>query len=234
MRVLSSFRPLAGDELKQVRSMKIGQDTVLARTDLLKAGAEKIPVYTIFSGWAYRYIDLRENCRQILDILLPGDLIGLQAPFTGKVRHSVRTLTDVSVCSLDPSGFEVVLAAHPALSEALIATLLMEEHRADMRLMLLGRQRPTERMGYLLLELRDRLSRRGTDVSGGFRLPLTYHHFADLLGISRSQVANSLTELRDRRWATITDKYAIIDNHTAMAGECQYDGLPPASLRALI
>lgn len=234
LRLVSSFRPLEGAELQSVRRMKIAQDQVLRKTDLITPQLDKAGVYTIFSGWGFRYVEIRKDSRQILDVLLPGDLVGLQGPMTGKVRHSVRALTDMSVCRLDEDAFAELFRRHPDLSEAIVATLLLEEHRADMRLMMLGRQRPTERLGYLLLELRDRLGRRGTDVSAGFRLPLTYEHFADLLGMSRSQVASSLTDLRRRGWALIADGVATLTGGEPMARACQYEGLGDPARRALI
>jgi CRP-like cAMP-binding protein len=122
----------------------------------------------------------------------------------------------------------------PHLSEALVATLLMEENRADRRLTQLGRQRPTQRLGYLLLELHERLVRRGMVSGDMFALPLTYAHLADLAGVSRSQVAASLAELRQRGWADLgRNKLTLLDRQE-MARGCLYTCLHDPAGRALI
>lgn len=177
---------------------------------------------------------LRDGCRQILDIMLPGDLVGLQSPLTGKIRHSVQAITDVRICSLDKGRFHTMFTAHPALSEALVATLLVEEHRADKRLLLLGRQRPTERLGYFLLELRERLARRGGSVDDGYDLPLTYEHLADTIGVSRSQIGASLKDMNHRGWAHLAGRRLTFLDAARMAQDCEYEALPDPATRTLI
>lgn len=191
-------------------------------------------IATIFSGWAFRYKSLRDGDRQVLDIMLPGDLLGLQSPLTGKLRHSVRAITDVRVCSLDEGHFHDLFKAHPALSEALLATLLVEEQRADARLLLLGRQRPTERLGYFLLELRERLQRRGESVDEGYEIPLTYELLSGALGVSRSQLGASLRDMPLRGWAALTGRRLTFFDVERMAADCEYSCLPDPTLRTLI
>jgi CRP/FNR family transcriptional regulator len=234
LRQSSAFRPLAGDELEFVRGIKEAQFERPARTTIFEAGDSAPRLYTLFSGWAFRYLLLGGGARQILDILLPGDLIGLQSPMTGAMRHSVATITEVSLCQLDGAEFRCLFERHPQLSEALVATLLYEENRADRRLLLLGRQRPTQRLAYLLLELHERLAHRGMANGKGFRLPLTYEHLADLVGVSRSQIGASLNELRERGWATLRDGQLELHDREAMARGCSYAQLPDPSIRALI
>ena len=50
-----------------------------AGTDIIHPGQEDAELYTLFSGWAFRYKSLADGRRQILNFLLPGDLVGLQA-----------------------------------------------------------------------------------------------------------------------------------------------------------
>jgi len=221
-------------ELQFVRAIKFDQRRIPARSEILVAGESGRTIYTLFSGWAFRYMSLGDDRRQILDLSLPGDLIGLQAPMTGRITHSVRSITEVSLCFLSNGGFQDLFADLPGLSEALVATLLMEEQRADARLLMLGRQRPTERLAYLLLETQERLIRRGRQAGERFEFPLTYMHLADLLGLSRSQVASSLRELRQRQWAIVADGQAIMQDTTEMAAACSYEGLAEPALRALI
>lgn len=234
LRQTSLFRPLEGDELEFVRSIKSDQIEYSARADVLRTDSEQQLVFTLFSGWAIRYLRVDNGARQILDVLLPGDLIALQSPLTGRVRHSVQSITPVSLCVLDATRFKAIFDDYPELSEALVATLLFEEHRADTRLLLLGRLRPTQRLAYLVLELHERLARRGLIEGDRFSLPLTYEHMADLIGVSRSQIGVSLSELRERRWADVANGQANILDRKAMATGARYNALPDPSVRALI
>ncbi|MFN3389666.1 MAG: Crp/Fnr family transcriptional regulator [Allosphingosinicella sp.] len=234
LRRTSAFRPLEGAELDFVRSIKTAQPSFPARTDIIQAGTVSERVYTLYSGWAFRYVMVRRGARQILDVLLPGDLIGLQSPLTGKVRHSVRSVTEVELCDLDGERFKSLFDDMPDLAEALVATLLYEEHRADIRLMLLGRQRPTERLAYFLLELRERLMRRGMTDGREFLLPLTYVQLADLIGVSRSQIGASLGDIRDQGWAHLRDGRLVFEDMERMVEGTGYQTMPDPRIRALI
>lgn len=234
LRQSAAFRTMTDEELRFIAGMKFDQRRVPARTDILAAGDTVRSIYTIFSGWAFRYMTLKPDRRQILDLALPGDLLGLQAPMTGRVMHSAQSITDVQICFLEPGRFHQIFTDLPGLAEALMATLLMEEQRSDARILMLGQQRPTQRLGYLLLETRERLLRRGWQAQQSFEFPLTYRHLADALGLSRSQVASSLRELRQRGWASVGNGEAVIYDDASMAIACQYPGLPEAQLRALV
>jgi CRP-like cAMP-binding protein len=234
LRRASAFRPLEGAELDFVRAIKTAQPSMPARTDIITAGSVSHGIFTLYSGWAFRYMTTDKGARQILDVLLPGDLIGLQSPLTGRLRHSVQSVTPVELCHLDGDRFKTLFDDLPELAEALVATLLYEEHRADTRLMLLGRQRPTERLAYFLLELRDRLMRRGMTGGSGFMLPLTYAHLADIVGVSRSQIGASLSDIREQGWARLRDGQLSFMDAGKMAEQAEYKPLPDPRIRALI
>lgn len=234
LRTTSAFRPLEGAELDFVRSVKTGQRSLGPRTDIITAGDVLDSVFTLFSGWAIKYAMLDGRGRQILDILLPGDLIGLQAPMTGEIRHSVRAVTSVSICTLDWQRFRSIFDDQPELSQALVSTLLLEERRADTRLLLIGQQRPLARLCYLFLELRERLLRRGMIVDSSFELPLTYEQIGDTVGMSRSQVGASLAEMKDRNWARLAAGVLTIEDRSSMEDWCHYEPLGDPSKRALI
>jgi CRP/FNR family transcriptional regulator, anaerobic regulatory protein len=233
LRMTSAFRPLEGAELDFVRSVKTAQRTFAAKTEIITAGDVLDSVFTLFSGWAVRYAMLDGRDRQILDILLPGDLIGLQGAMTGEIGHSVRAVTSVSLCTLDWERFRSIFDDQPELSEALTSTLLQEERRADARLLLIGQQRPLARLCYLFLELRERLLRRGLIADGSFDLPLTYEQIGDTVGMSRSQVGASLAE-KDRKWARLSAGVLTIENRSAMEDWCRYQPIGDPSIRALI
>lgn len=233
LRQTAAFRPLEGADLEFVRRIKRDQIEFPERTDIITAG-ETGQLYTLFSGWAFRYMTFEGAGRQIVDILLPGDLIGLQSPLTGKVRHSVRSITAVSLCALDGESFRKLFDELPDLSEALVATLLYEEHRADRRVLMLGRLRSTQRLAYLLLEIQDRLARRGYSHEDSFELPLSYELMADMIGVSRAQIGASIADLKARGWATLQDRRLKLIDRDAMARACRYSILPDPSQRALI
>lgn len=228
------FRPFSGDELKFVTALKFDHMRVPAREHIVQAGTNGGILYTLYSGWAFRYKAMPGGRRQVLDFLLPGDLIGLQSPLTGTVRHGVCAVTDVIVCALHAQPFRSVFDAQPRLATALVTTLVLDEERADTRLALLGRQRSTQRLAYLLLELHARLLERDLADACSAEFPLTYDVMADALGLSRAQLARSLVEIRARDFATIRDNELRLHDVESMARYCEFESIPAGQLRAII
>ena len=65
LRQTALFRPLEGEELNFVRSIKQDQINLPERSDIITAG-EPGQLYTLYSGWAFRYMMLEGSARQIL------------------------------------------------------------------------------------------------------------------------------------------------------------------------
>lgn len=204
------FRPLAADELPSIAALKSAHLSVPAKTDMIQAGEVGGTLYTLYDGWAFRYELLPDGGRQILDILLPGDLIGLSAALLGTARHSVQTLTPASFCVLDAYPVADLLARHAGLTQSLLRRSLEEEGRADRHIVMLGRRRPTERLGYLMLETFDRLRQRGLASGTMCAFPLQRRHIADWTGLSMIHLNRTLTRLREDGLAAVEDKTLVL------------------------
>ena len=205
------FRPFSDLELDFVAGMKTDHIVVAPRGDIIQEDEVGGPVYTLFEGWAIRYHRLPRGGRQILDVVLPGDLVGLASAVLGTVKHSVQAITPVSLCVLQGRGFSELFHGNPGLALNLLQTRVEEEQRADVRLSLLGRTTAEQRIAYLMLEIFDRLRQRGM-VDGGSTcpFPLQRRHIADAVGLSRVHVARTLDSLRRSRLAEIQDGVLVL------------------------
>jgi CRP/FNR family transcriptional regulator, anaerobic regulatory protein len=205
------FRPFSEHELGFITAMKTDHIVVSPRADIIREDEIGGPVYTLFEGWAIRYHRLPHGARQILDIVLPGDVVGLAAAVLGTVKHSVQAITPATLCVLQGRRFSELFNGHPGLALNILQTRVEEEQRMDVRLSLLGRSTAEQRIGYLMLETFDRLRQRGM-VHGGSTcpFPLQRRDIADAAGLSRVHVARTLESLRERRFAEIQDGTLVI------------------------
>lgn len=230
------FRAFSQEELDFVTTMKVGHIALPPRAEIIREDEVGGPVYTLFEGWAVRYHRLPNGVRQILDIVLPGDMIGLSAATMGIVRHSVQAVTPVTLCVLDSPRLALLFERHPAFALALLQTRVEEEQRADVRMALLGRTKADQRIAYLMIETFDRLRRRGI-VNGGSTcpFPLQRHHLADAVGLSRVHVARTLDRLRRERLAEIHDGVLLLLDRPRLSALAGYLPLHVAAgRRALV
>lgn len=186
LRCQSAFRPLSAPEVRFLAGMKVAHLSVGADEELIHAGGPRTgAIYTLYEGWGIRYRAISDGTRQILDFLLPGDLMGLSATLFGSSAESIRALTPITCCALDANRLPALFREQPSLARALFEGRLRDEERADTRLTLLGRLGASERLGYPLLELRDRLRARGLFAGRSGPLPLKRIHLADAVGLSK-------------------------------------------------
>ena len=96
LRPLDVFRSFEKSELAFVSTFKKGELSVDKGATVLVEGNHSAHLYTVLSGFGFRYKLMADGGRQILNYLLPGDLIGLQGSLMGEMQHSVEALSPKS------------------------------------------------------------------------------------------------------------------------------------------
>ncbi len=169
------------------------------------------PVYRLSGGWACRAVDWPDGRRAILEIYLPGDIIGLEAAVLGHPADEVVAATALTLQVID--GMELAeLMADPAAALAISWLLAEQQRRVDRLAAALARRDAHERLALMLTDLYDRLSRRDLINSSSYALPLTQRQIGDHLGLTLVHVDRALCSLRengiigiDRHVVTIHD-----------------------------
>ena len=214
----SVFRDFTRDELEFISRFKAGELRVDAGTTFLFQGTSSAHLFTVLSGWAFRYKMLPDGRRQILNYALPGDFVGLQASVLEQMEHSVEALTDMVLCTFPRDKLWELHRGHPTLAFDLTWLSAREEQILDENLLAVGRRSALERVAYLLLHLFMRAKQLGLVEGNTFRFPLTQQHVADTLGMSLVHTNKTLQRLRRShavRWqrseVEIVDALALSD-----------------------
>lgn len=216
LRLSTLSREADTEDLSFAAELKLGHVVVPANRDVVQAGEVGGPIQIIQRGWAFRYRGWADGRRQILDFLLPGDLIGLESGLLGMSDHSVRALTDIEVCQIDAQWLDDVFRDHVRLALALAKHQSVEARRMDERLAVIGRRSAIERLAFLMFDLYDRQNRRGAN-EGRCPFPLRRQHMADATGLTGAHINRTLNALRRERIATIDDGVLVIEDRPALA-----------------
>lgn len=204
LRELASFRDFSSSELKFVSHFKTGEMTAESGAVILSEGAHSAHLFTLLSGWAFRFKMLDDGRRQILNYVLPGDLVGLQGSVIGEMEHSVEALSPLVLCVFQRDRLDELFANHPGLAFDVTWLAAREERMLDDHLLSLGRRTALERAAYLLAFLHERAKAVGLGKGQGpLSIPLTQQHVADTLGLSIVHTNKTLRKLTDKgliRW----------------------------------
>jgi CRP-like cAMP-binding protein len=196
LRACGSFKPITAEELSSINQIKREHLVVPAGADIIRAGDEAPELYTLYSGWAFRFKTLPDGRRQILNFLLPGDLLGLQAAMFVAALHGIQALTEVELCALPRRDVWKLFDDMPALAFDVTWLGSREESIVDENLTSAGRRTATERVAALMVALYKRAKALGLVAGETFAFPLTQQHIADALGLSLVHTNKTLARLR--------------------------------------
>jgi CRP/FNR family transcriptional regulator, anaerobic regulatory protein len=213
-----AFRAFTTEELSFVATFKERERTFPQGSTILTEGEESDQLYTLFSGWAFRYKTLPDGRRQIVNFVMPGDFIGLQSAMLEPMDHSVEALTDVVVCTFPRRKVWTLYNNHPGLAFDLTWIGAREERILDANLLSIGRKTAAERIAHFLVYVFRRARSLGlTETRTRLRLPFTQQHMADALGLSLVHTNKTLKSLTMRGMLTWRDGVLVFVDEQALA-----------------
>ena len=150
--------------------------------------------YCVIAGAARRCVIRLDGRRQIVDLLLPGDVFG----FTAGEEHdyTVEAVAEGTIVAAYPRRrVEQLADANPELAREIRQIAFLALARLQAQLLIVGRITATEKVGSFILEMATRLSAgRGNSVA----LPMSRYDIADYLAVSVETVSRALTDLKQR------------------------------------
>src|ERR1700692_1656064 len=196
LRACGLFKPVSRNELGAINEIKRDHLVLPAGAEIIRAGEDSPEIYTLYSGWAFRFKTLPDGRRQILNFLLPGDLVGLQAAMFDAAQHGVEALTEVQLCLLPRRKVWALFGEMPGLAFDVAWLGSREEGHVDENLTSAGRRTATERTAALIVMLYKRAKALGLVVKAPFLFRWTQQPIADALGLSLVHTNKTLARLR--------------------------------------
>jgi CRP-like cAMP-binding protein len=172
--------------------------TIQAGKTFLREGEPIQLLFTLFSGWAFKFKQMPDGRRQILSFLIPGDAIVLESLFFPglPMPFSVKSLTQIAMCSFDLEEMVALTRRGRSQSQKLATAMHQQVASVNERLVDLGRKSALGRISQFIIQLEQRLSNRRLSVRGRFDFPIRQEHLADALGLTTVYVNRTLDRLR--------------------------------------
>src|SRR6202050_4033021 len=153
LRACGLFKAVTSKELRSISEVLREQTSLPAGAEIIREGNDSPELYTLYSGWAFRYKTLPDGRRQILNFLLPGDLLGLQAAMFDTAQHGIEALTEVQLCLLPRRKIWALFGQMPDLAFDVAWLGSREESYVDENLTSVGRRTAGERTAALIIAL---------------------------------------------------------------------------------
>jgi CRP/FNR family nitrogen fixation transcriptional regulator len=175
------------DHLAALRSLDRGEE-------ICCQGRPAESWYLVVCGAARRCVIRLDGRRQIIDLLLPGELFG----FT--VRDEYDCSLEAIVAGTVVAGYprrrvEMLADSDPRLAREILQVAFAALARLQAQLLILGRITAQEKVGSFIVEMANRMSAKPANTVA---LPMSRYDIADYLAVSVETVSRSLTDLKLR------------------------------------
>jgi len=220
---LRTFVDLTEAELLALEAIHQRRRSILIGREIVQQGQPDQAAYVLASGWACSYKILQDGQRQIVDIQIPGDFLGLRSVLLQTSDHSIFSITDVEVTEVLKSDLLEAFTRTPRLAAAALWSASRDEAMVVEHLVDIGRRSAAQRMAHFLLELGVRVALVGMGSKEGYACPLTQYLLADSLGLTPVHANRVLRQLREDGMLTFRDGFVSFSAYDRLAEFAQFD-----------
>lgn len=195
-------RPYAGAQaaIPQTRSTFAARRTIFHQNETL----DGVPV--VCEGWATSVMKLTNGRRQILSILVPGEMVTCRLLFERKLHLSIDAVTRGSYRTFNLAQLRAAMSVSPSIFDKLLSAYNDERNRADQLIADLGRRTATGRIARLMLDIWSRLEKSGQIEDGAIEFPLRQTHIADATGLTTVYVSKVINGFRNDSLVEYSDR----------------------------
>lgn len=193
------YSPLSESERHLLDSLEKSPRWYQKNTTISNQGEPSEHFYTVSKGWVFSQRHMRDGSRQVLDIYVPGDVVGLREFAFRKRLCSLTILQDAELCPFPKTRLTEVFAESSLLCNIFFTIAARDQGILLERLVNLGRRTAREKLAHFLVELSQRLEKTNAQVANHLKLPLPQTLLADALGLSTVHVNRVFQELKEEQ-----------------------------------
>ncbi|WP_347986817.1 helix-turn-helix domain-containing protein [Methylomonas sp. AM2-LC] len=168
----------------------------------------------IKSGSAKLVANDQHGNEHILNILLPGELLGFDGLAEEKHSCAAIALETTSFCVLPAESMNELFQNVPSLTREIFRHT-GEKMTEDKNQLILSKRPAEERLAYFLISLSERLKRRGFSASE-FKLSLTRQEIGNHLGLALETVSRLLKKFQDEQLILVQNRFITITDQSAL------------------
>lgn len=155
-------------------------------------------LYTIKAGWVYTYRGMANGERQVLEVFMPGDVIGLRNFAYPEYLDSASMMRSGTVCPFPLKRLLEIFNESKILTALFFAMASREQSLLVERMINLGRRSASQKLANFIAEIYIRLQRINPNLGEEIPLPPSQELIADILGLSTVHVNRTFAELRQK------------------------------------
>jgi CRP-like cAMP-binding protein len=214
---------VSSSDLARLEQMPCNEQSYRAGDRVIERGDSKDELLLVQQGWAARCRYTPAGSRQIVHVLVPGDMITPDVAVTASADHEVVALEPSVIRAYRREVIQELMIALPGLTAGLWWSMAQEEGMLREQIVRLGRRSALERICHLFLDLHRRLELVALTEGKTMRMPLTQTDIADILGLSAVHTNRTLRQLVRLGHIDYDGQHVTLRNQQEMAALGDYD-----------
>lgn len=207
-------RGLSKNEIDDL-SIVVRTNSVLQKGEsIYRQGDDFKSIVAIKSGSAKLVTNDGQGNEHILNVLLPGELIGFDGMYKNHYTCSAIALEVISYCELPVSHFDELCQKIPGINRELFKHS-SETINTIHSQVVCSNYTAEEKLAKFLINLSDRLKARGFSADE-FNLPLTRQEMGEHLGMTLETVSRMLKSFQEKGMICVDRKYIQIKDQQSL------------------
>lgn len=194
------------------------------RETIIREGERCENIYFLEEGWAYRFTVSDRGNRQLLGVVVRGEMFNVDSLALPSLSYSVRAITPISVVRISKIPLKQLSMESIEVADFLRREAALENAMLGRLAFNIGQKSTNQRLAYALCEIAERL---GFPLSAQeqirFDLPVTQELFGDLVGVTAVHVNRMLQQLRPEGIIKLENRILTILNVSALKNLAGYD-----------
>jgi CRP-like cAMP-binding protein len=153
--------------------------------------------YVLCKGWAFRFHRFQDGRRQILSVLIPGDMFFTSALGNLQPDYAVYSATDIQFCELDRDDIRREIADKPSTGGAFGQLCVQDGDETIAATVNFSESNFTKRVANFARGIVNRLAARNIKLAADvYPFPLTHADIADATGLDEMEINRAIQFLR--------------------------------------
>lgn len=207
-------RGLSQAEVDNISKVVKARKTLQRGDYIYREGDRFRGILAIKSGSAKLVANDQQGNEHILNILLPGELLGFDGLSDDKHGCAAIALETMTFCMMPSEQMDQLFQQLPSLTRELFRHT-GEKVLQDRNQLVLSKRPAEERLAYFLLNLSERLHKRGFS-SSDFKLTLTRQEIGNHLGLALETVSRLLKKFQDEQLIRVDNRFIHIKDQNAL------------------
>lgn len=207
-------RGLSQSEIDNISKVVKARKTLQRGDFIYREGDRFRGIMAVKSGSAKLVANDNQGNEHILHILLPGELLGFDGLADEKHGCAAIALETMTFCMLPNEQMDHLFQQLPGLTREMFRHT-GEKVLQDRNQLVLSKRPAEERLAYFLLNLSERLHKRGFSPSE-FKLTLTRQEIGNHLGLALETVSRLLKKFQDDQWILVDNRFIQIKDQSAL------------------